>query len=167
MLFVLPATSILLPTSYPAPQRHEYPNHAFYNLYPNASQPGPSTYPTSRQHFFGQPSVEEPEGREYQQALTVIYNYRRQQAEKEVTTRRQQRAEAARRRYLASMAKDLAQRRQQEELLATGRAQALRTQWARDRLATAERQIAVDGFLRQLKGPQLVCSVLFSPFDLF
>ena len=162
MLFVLPATSVLLPASYLAPQRHKYPNRAFYN---NAPQPGPSAYPAPRKHF--QPSAEELEEREYQQALTVIYNYRHRQAEKEAATRRQQQAEAARRRYLASMANELEQRRQQEELFAAGRAEALRTQWARDRLATAERRIAVDGFLRQLTGPQSVCSVLFSSFDLF
>ena len=165
-MLVLPATSVLLPASYPAPQRHEYPNRAFYNPHLNVSQPGPSTYPAPRQRFFGQATAEELEEREYQQALAVISNYRHQQAEREVAMRRRQ-AEAARRRYLASMTKDLEQRRQQEELLATSRAEALRTQWARDRLATAERQIAVDRFLRQLKGPQLVCSVLFSPFDLF
>ena len=123
-------------------------------------------YPTPRQHF-DQPSVEELEEREYQQALMVVSDYRHRQAEKGAATRRQQQAEAARRRYLASMAKELEQRRQQEELLAASRAEALRTQWALDRLAAAERQIAVDGFLRQPKGAQSVCSILSSSFNLF
>ena len=167
MLFVLPATSGLPPTPFLAPQQREYPVHTFYRPHPNAFRSTLPTYFAPQQHLFDQHSAEELEEREYQRAVAVISNYRHRQAEKEAAKRRQQQAEAARRRYLASMTKELEQRRQQEELLATSRAEALRTQWARDRLATAERQIAVDRFLRQLNGPQLVCAVLFSPFDLF
>ena len=166
MLFVLPATSALPPTTFLAPHQREHPVRAFYRLHPNVFQSTLPTYSAPQQHLFDQPSAEELEEREYQRAVAVIYNYRHRQAEKEVATRRQQRAETARRRYLASMAKELEERRQQEELFAAGCAQVLHTQWARDRLAAAERRIAMDGFLRQLKGPQSVCSVLFSSFDL-
>ena len=49
-----------------------------------------------QQRFFRQPSAGELEGREYQQALTAIFNHRPHQAEEEAAIRQRQQAEAAR-----------------------------------------------------------------------
>ena len=157
MLFVLPTTPALHPSSYLTPQPYPYSNKNFYNICPNGPRFGVAPLPTSQQPFFRQPSAEELEEREYERALAVIYNYRLRHAEKEAVTRRQQQAEAARQRYLAQSGNELEQQRQQEELLAARRAETLRMQQARARLAAAERQIAVNEMLRRPKATQQVC----------
>ena len=106
--------------------------------------------------FLRQPSAEELEEREYRQALEVIANHRRRQAEEQAAIRRQQLAEAARQRYFAALAAKLEQRRQ-EELLAARRAELIRARQVRERLVAAERQHAINAFLRQLDGPRPVC----------
>lgn len=144
----MPVTSTFCPTSYPAPQPREYPNHDYSHLHP--------AYPTSCQHVSCQSSAEELEERRYQQALAAISDYHHRQAEKGAAARRQQQAEASHQRYLASLARDLERQRQQEELLASRLARARRTQQAQARLAAAERQIAVNEFLRQRKDARSV-----------
>ena len=73
------------------------------------------------------------------------------------------------------MAKELEHWQQQEELLAAGCAEAPLTQQAWDRLATAERQIAADGFRVSTKvlnwyvlfcSPRSICSNLATEGDL-
>ena len=117
-------------------------------------------YPASQQRFFHQHPAEQPEEREYERALAVISNYHRHQAENEATARRHRYAEAARQRYLA-VAIELEQRRQRAELVASHRAEILRTHQARARLAAAEYQIAVNQFLGRSRGNQPVrCSYI-------
>jgi hypothetical protein len=152
MLFVLPVTPALHSTSYLAPQPYEYPDQGYYHLHPNVPRFAASLYPASQRRFFSQPSAEELEEREYQQALAIISNHRRRQAEKEAAIRRQQQAEAARQRYLVSLAAELEQQQQHTELLASRRVEVIRAQQARACLAAAERQLAVKEFFRQVKG---------------
>ena len=156
MLFVLPATPAIRPTSYPAPQPYGYYPSPDYYSYDDAPRFTAPSYPSHRSSFW-HPSAEELEEREYRQALEVVANHRRRQAEKQAAIRRQQLAEAARQRYFAALAAEVEQQRH-EELLAARRAEFIRSQQARARLAAAERQHAVDTFLRQLKGPQPVCN---------
>ena len=153
MSFVPPVASPLHSTSYLALQTHEYPNQGYYYPHPRFVV---SPYTASQQRFSSQPSAEELEEREYQRALAVISNHHRRQAEKEAATRREQQAAAARQRHLASLAAELEKRRQQAELLASQHAKIVRTQQAQARLAAAERQFAVNDFLRQLKGARSV-----------
>lgn len=156
MFLVLPATSAIRPTSYLGPQSYEYfPDQGYYP-YHGTPRFAVSPYP-SQLEFFRQPSAEELEEREYRQALEVIANHRRRQAEKEAAIRRQQLTQAARQRYLA-WAAELEQRRQ-EELLAARRAEFIHSQRARARLIASGRQHALDAFLRQPEGAQPVCHV--------
>jgi len=157
MLFVLPATSTIRPASCLAPQSYEYlPSQGYYPYHPPSRFAAPS-YP-SQLDFFRQPSAEELEEHEYRRALEVVANHRRRQAEKEAAIRRQQLAQAARQQYFAALTAEVEQRRQ-EGLLAARRAEFIRSQRARARLIAAGRQHALDGFLRQLKGPQPVCHI--------
>lgn len=157
MLFVLPTTSAIRPTSYFPPQPYEYyPSQGYYASHDVPQFTTPS-YP-SNLDFYRRPSAEELEEREYKRALEVIVDHRRRQAEKEAAIRRQQLAETARQRYLAALVAELKQRRQ-EELLAARRVEFIRSQQARARLVAAERQQVLRAFLHQLKGPQPVCDV--------
>ena len=159
MPFVLPATSTLHLTSYLAPQTYEYLDQDYHHTHPN----GPRfAYPASQQHSSSQTSTEELGEHEYQRALAVISNYNRHRAEKEANIRRQQQAEVARQRHLASVSTQLEEQRQQAELLASHRAEVIRTQQARARLAAAERQLAVKEFLCRSKDARPVCRVCTS-----
>jgi len=92
----------------------------------------------------------------------VVSNYHRRQAEKEATARRHRQAEAARQRDIV-LAIELEQRRRRAELVASHHAEIIRTRRARDRLAAAERQIAVNEFLGRLRGGQPVrCICIFA-----
>ena len=156
-MFVLPATSVVRPTSYFTPQSYEYyPSHSHYSYHGAPRLAAPSYL--SQLDFFRRPSVEEFEEREYRRALEVITIHRHRQAEKEAVIRRQQLAEAARRRHSAALAAELEQHRQ-EQLLAARRSEFIRSQQARARLIAAERQHALSAFLKQLKGAQQVCYV--------
>ena len=157
MLFVYPA-STPHHTIRSIPHSYDYSDQGYYQLHPNVPQFATPLYPASQQRFFHQPTAEELEEREYQQALSVISNYRRRQAEKEAAICRQRQAAAARQRYIDSLTAELEQQRQQAELLASHRAKIIRTQQARARLAAAERQFAANEYLGQLKGAQPVCS---------
>ena len=152
MLFVLPPTPVLHSSSYFAAQPYDYPNQGYYHLHPNVPRFAASVYPASQRRFFAQPSAEELEEREYQQALAIISNHRRRRAEKEAAIRRQRQVEVARQRYLVSLAAELEQRRQHAELLASRRVEVIRAQQARARLAAAERQLAVKEFFREVEG---------------
>ena len=157
MFRVYPTASPIYPTSYSSPQLHGCrPIHHDYLDY-DAHRFNSQSYP-SNLDFFLQPSAEELEEREYQQALEVVVNHRRRQAEKEAVIRRQQLAEAARRQYFAVLAAEL-ERRQQQELLAARRAEFVRSQQARARLLAVERQHALNAFLQQSKGLQPVRSI--------
>ena len=155
MLFVLPSTSAVRPTSYLTPQPYQYYSNQSYHPYPEAPRYAVSPYPAPRQHFYYQPSEEELEESEYRRALEVVANHRRRQAAEEAAIRRQQHAEAARQQYFAILAAELEQQRQ-EELLAARRAEFVRSQQARARLVAAERQHAVGALLQQLGGSQPV-----------
>ena len=158
MLFVSPATSTIRPASYLTPQPYEYyPSQDYYHSRDAPRFAAPS-YPAPQPHFFHQPSAEELEEIEYQRALEIVANHRRRKAEQDAAIHRQQQVEAARQRYLAALAAELEQRRE-EELLADRRAEFIRSQQVRARLVAAERQHALDAFLHQLKGPQPVCHV--------
>ena len=155
MLLIIPATSPILPASYLPSQPYEHYFNHNYHSHHHAPRFAVPSYP-SRVDFLRQPSAEELEEREYRQALEIIANHRRRQAEEQAAIRRQQLAETARQRYFAALAAELEQRRQ-EELLAARRSELIRAQRARERLVAAERQHAIDAFLRQLNAPQLVC----------
>jgi len=164
MLFVIPTTSAVRPASYLAPQPYEYyPSRGYYHHHDTPQFAVPS-YP-SQLDFFRQPSVEDLEEREYHRALEVVASHRRRQAEKEAAIHRQQLTEATRQRYFAALAAELEQQRR-EELIAARRAEYIRSQQAGARLVAAERQQAVDAFLRQLKGAQPVCRLRDSVFVL-
>ena len=150
MSFVLHST-FHLPT-----QPYEYPGQGYYHLHPNVPRFSVPPYPASQQRFFRQPSAELEELREYRRALAVISNCRLRQVEKDAAIRQRQQAEADRQRYLTSLATELEHQRRQEELFASHRAEIIRTQQARARLAAAERQLAVNGFLGRVKGTQPV-----------
>ena len=157
-MFVFPATSTIRPASYLAPQQYEYyPSQGYYPYRDGPRFAAPS-YRDPRLRFFHQPPGEELEESEYQRALQVVASHRRRQAEQEAVIRRQRQAEAARQQYFAALAAELEQRRR-EELLAARRAEFIRSQQVRARLAAAERRLALDAFLRQLKGHQPVCHV--------
>lgn len=116
------------------------------------------SYPASQAQFFHQFSAEETEESEYLRALEVVANHRRRRIAEEAAFRRQQQAEAARQRYFAALAAELEQQRQ-EESLAVRRAEFVRSQPAIARSIAAERQHALNVFLRQLEGTQSVCHV--------
>ena len=156
MFFVLPGTPTLRPTSCRAPQSYECQNQGYYQLHPSVSRFAVPPYPASQQRFFHQPSAEQLEEREYQRALAVISNYHRRQTEKKAAAYRHRQAEDSCQRDLA-LAIELEKRRQRAELIASHRAKILRTRRARERLAAAERQIAVNEFLGRLRGGQPVC----------
>ena len=160
MLFVLPAASTTRPTSYLAPQPYEHPFSQGYYPYSDAPRFVVPSYSTPQPHFLREPSPEELEEREYQRALEVVANHRRRQAE--VAIHRQQQA---RQRYLSALAAELEQQRQ-EEILAARRAEFARSQRARARLVAAERQDALDEFLRQLEETRPVCHVYTLVADL-
>ena len=156
MLFVLPTTSAIRPTSYHTPQPYQsHPNLGYYR-YSEEPQFAVPSYPASRSPFFYQPSAEELEEVEYRRALEVVANHRRRQAAEEAAIRRQQHAEAARRQYFAMLAAELEQQRQ-EELLAARRAETIRSQ-VRARLVAAERQHPLGALChcRQLGGARPV-----------
>ena len=162
MLFVLPATSAVRPISYLAPQSYDYyPSQGSYP-YRDAPRFAVPSYPPQRD-FFRHPSAEELEEREYRRALEVVANHRRRQAEQEAAIHRQQLAEATHQRYFAALAAELEQQRQ-EELLSARRAQLIRSQQAQAHLVAAERQHALDAFLRQLEGAQPVCLFVYSSY---
>ena len=165
MLFVLPTTSAIHPTSYLVPQSHGYyPSRRSY--YPHYDVP-PMTSQPSHFDFFRQPSVEELEEQEYRRALEVVANHRRREAEQAAAIRRQQLAEASRQRYFVTLAAELEQRRRQEELLAARRrAELIRSQRVRENAIALERQHAINAFLRQLEGPQPVRFVPVCVLDL-
>ena len=144
MSFVLHST-FHLPT-----QPYEYPDQGYYYLHPNVPRFADPPYPASQQRFFRQPSAELEELHEYRRALAVISNRRLRQVERDT---------AIRQRYLTSLATELEHQRQQKELLASHRAEIIRTQQARARLAAAERRLAVNEFLGRVKGTQPVCIV--------
>ena len=165
MLFVLPATSAVRPTSYHAPQPYEYyPDQGYYH-YRDAPRFAVPSYPAPQPHFFRRPSAEEIEESEYRRALEVVADHHRRRAEQEAAVRQQQQVEATRRRYFAALAAELEQRRQ-EESLAVRRAEFIRSQQTRARLIAAERRHALDAYLRQLEGPQPVCHVCVLVVDL-
>ena len=160
MLFVLPATSAVRPASYLAPQSYDYYPSQGYYPYRHAPRLAVPSYPSQRD-FFRHPSAEELEEHEYRRALEVVANHRRRQAEQEAVIHRQQLAEATRQRYFAALAAELEQQRQ-EELLAAHRAQLIRSQQARAHLVAAERQHALDAFLRQFEGARPVRLFVYS-----
>ena len=160
MLFVLPATSAIRPTLNLGPQSYDYYPSQGYYPYRDAPQFAVPSYPSQRD-FFRHPSAEELEEREYRRALEVVATHRRRQAEQEAIIHQQQLAEATHQRYFAALVAELEQQRQ-EELLSAHRAQLIRPQQARAHLGAAERQHALDAFLRQLEGVQPVCLFLYS-----
>lgn len=160
MLFVLPATSAVGPASYLAPQSYDYYPSQVYYPYRDAPRFAVPSYPSQRD-FFRHPSPEELEEHEYRRALEIVANHRRRQAEQEAVIHRQQLAEATRQRYFAALAVELEQQRQ-EELLVARRAQLIRSQRARALLVAAERQHALDAFLRQFEGAQPVRPFVYS-----
>ena len=157
MLLVLPTTSNIRRASYLTPHPYEYHPGQYYH--PHYDVPR-SVVPSYSSHFDlpYQPSAEELEEYEYRQALEVVANHRRRQAVKETAARRQQLACAYRQRYLAALEAEL-ERDRREELFVARRAELIRSQQARARLAAAERQHAFNTYLGQLKGPQPVCSL--------
>ena len=142
MMFILPTTSAVRPTSYLSPQTSQYYPDQDYYRHPEVPRFAVSPYPAPRPHSYYQPSVEELEETEYQRALEIVANHRRRKAAEEAAIRRHQQAEAARRQYFAVLAAELEQQ-QQEELIAARRAEVIRSQQARARLAAAERQRAL------------------------
>jgi len=108
----------------------------------------------SQQRFFHHPSAEEE--REYQRALARISNYRRRQSQNQAVARWHRQAERAHQRDLALVI-ELEQRRQQAGLVASDRAEIIRTREARGGLAATEHQIAVKEFLGLLGCGQPVC----------
>ena len=158
MFFVHPDTPALRPTSYFAPRSYEHPNQGYFQLHPNVPRFVVPPYPASQQRFFHQPSEEEIEEREYRRAVAVISNHRRRQAENEAAIRRQRQVEVAHQRDLDSLVVELERRRRrQAEFLSSHQAEIIRTRQALDRLAAAERQIAMNEFLGRVKGAQSVC----------
>ena len=102
--------------------------------------------------------AEELEEHDYRRALEVVANHHHRQAEKEASIHQQQLAQASRQRYFAALAAELKQQRQ-EELLVARRAEIIRSQRARARLNTAERQHTLGVFLRQHEGGQPACHI--------